>query len=152
MVQSSVGSFKLTDDSYPFLRDQAMLYNEHKRNCCSAYFEKSGFSDWKKRASCILLSVSQYLHGLGSSSGVAFPIQISADVYFANKCQFIEGLFAYDDKCPRGPVVRNDAISARPVLVGIFDKQVIQIASSSAVLSAQNLSQASAANILASRT
>ena len=99
----------------------------------------------------MLLSVSQYLHGLGSSAGVAFPIQLSATVYFANKCQFIEGLYAYDEKAPRGPIVFQDAISARPVLVGLFDKQVIQIASSSAVLSAQNLSQASASQILASR-
>ena len=35
--------------------------------------------------------------------------------------------------------------------VGLFDKQVVQVASSSAVLSAQNLSQASCTQILASR-
>ena len=45
----------------------------------------------------------------------------------------------------------EDYIRARPVFVGLFDKQVVQIASSSAVLSAQNLSQASAAQILSSR-
>lgn len=151
LVQSSVGSFKLSGDSYPYLRDQQIIWDEHRRNCNTDYFEKSGFSDWKKRGSCVLLSVSQYLHGLGSSAGVAFPIQITAEVYFANKCQFIEGLYAYDEKAPRGPMVFRDCISARPVLVGLFDKQVIQIASSSAVLSAQNLSQASAAQILASR-
>ena len=78
LVQSSVGSFKLSGDSYPFLRDQQIIFDEHRRNCCTDYFEKSGFSDWKKRGSCVLLSVSQYLHGLGSSAGVAFPIQITA--------------------------------------------------------------------------
>ena len=151
LVQSSVGSFKLSGDKYPFLRDQQIIWDEHRRNCCTDYYEKSGFSDWKKRGSCVLLSVSQYLHGLGSSAGVAFPIQVTAEVYFANKCSFIEGLYAYDEKAPRGPMVFQDCINARPVLVGLFDKQVIQIASSSAVLSAQNLSQASAAQILASR-
>ena len=100
---------------------------------------------------CVVLSVSQYLHGLGSSAGVAFPIQVSCDVSFVNKCQFIEGLYAYDEKGPRGPMVFKDYINARPVLVGIFDKQVLQIASSSAVLSAQNISQASFSQIVASR-
>ena len=151
LVQSSVGSFQVTDDRYPFLRDQQIMWDEHRRNCCTDYFDKSGRSDWQKRSCCILLSVSQYLHGLGSSAGVAFPIQVSCDVEFVNKCQFIEGLYAYDSKGPRGPMVFNDYINARPVLVGIFDKQVLQIASSSAVLSAQNISQASFSQIVASR-
>ena len=151
LVQSSVGSFQVTDDKYPFLRDQQIMWDEHRRNCNTDYFVKSGMSDWQKRGCCILLSVSQYLHGLGSSAGVAFPIQISCEVSFRNKCQFIEGLYAYDEKGPRGPMAFKDYINARPVLVGIFDKQVLQIASSSAVLSAQNISQASFSQIVASR-
>ena len=151
LVQSSVGSFQFAGDKYPFLRDQQVMWDEHRRNCCTDYFDKSGFSDWQKRGSCVLLSVSQYLHGLGSSAGVAFPIQITCDVEFQNRCQFIEGLYAYDEKAPRGPMVFKDYINARPVLVGIFDKQVLQIASSSAVLSAQNISQASFSQIVASR-
>ena len=151
LVQSSVGSFQVTDDAYPFKRDQQILWDEHRRNCNTDYFAKSGLSDWQKRGCCVLLSVSQYLHGLGSSAGVAFPIQISCHVEFVNKCQFIEGLYGYDEKGPRGPMVFKDYINARPVLVGIFDKQVLQIASSSAVLSAQNISQASFSQIVASR-
>ena len=151
LVQSSVGSFQVTDDAYPFKRDQQILWDEHRRNCNTDYFAKSGLSDWQKRGCCVLLSVSQYLHGLGSSAGVAFPIQISCDVEFVNKCQFVEGLYGYDEKGPRGPMVFKDYINARPVLVGIFDKQVLQVASSSAVLSAQNISQASFSQIVASR-
>ena len=151
LVQSSVGSFQVTDDAYPFKRDQQILWDEHRRNCNTDYFAKSGLSDWQKRGCCVLLSVSQYLHGLGSSAGVAFPIQISCEVEFVNKCQFVEGLYGYDEKGPRGPMVFKDYINARPVLVGIFDKQVLQIASSSAVLSAQNISQASFSQIVASR-
>ena len=151
LVQSSVGSFQVTDDVYPFLRDQQIIWDEHRRNCNTDYFVKSGISDWQKRGCCVLLSVSQYLHGLGSSAGVAFPIQISCEVDFVNKCKFIEGLYAYDEKGPRGPMTFADYINARPVLVGIFDKQVLQIASSSAVLSAQNISQASFSQIVASR-
>ena len=151
LVQSSVGSFKFSSDKFPYLRDQAIIWNEHKRNCNQDYFLDGTVSDWSKRQCCVLLSVSQYLHGLGSSAGVAFPIQISATVDFANQCRFICGGQAFDEKYYRGPLVVEDPIIARPVFVGLFDKQVVQVASSSAVLSAQNLSQASCTQILASR-
>ena len=151
LVQSSVGSFKFSSDKFPYLRDQAIIWNEHKRNCCTDYFKDATISDWSKRQCCVLLNVSQYLHGLGSSAGVAFPIQISADVDFANQCRFVDGIYGYDNKYYNGPMVHADPIVARPVFVGLFDKQVVQVASSSAVLSAQNLSQASATQILASR-
>ena len=151
LVQSSVGSIKFSSDTFPYLRDQAILWNEHKRNCCEDYIKDATIGDWSKRCCCVLLNVSQYLHGLGSSAGVAFPIQISCEVDFANRCRFIDGSYAYDKKYTKGPMMFEDYIRARPVFVGLFDKQVVQIASSSAVLSAQNLSQASAAQILASR-
>ena len=80
MVQSSVGTFEVSGDKYPFLRDQQNIWDQHKRNCNAEYFADGGFGDWQKRQCCVLLSVSQYLHGLGSSAGVAFPIQISATV------------------------------------------------------------------------
>ena len=151
LVQSSVGSIKYSSDTFPYLRDQAILWNEHKRNCCEDYIKDATIGDWSKRCCCVLLNVSQYLHGLGSSAGVAFPIQISAEVAFANRCRFLDGSYAYDKKYSKGPIMFEDFIRARPVFVGLFDKQVVQIASSSAVLSAQNLSQASAAQILSSR-
>ena len=152
LVQSSVGSMKFSGDTFPYLRDQAIIFNEHKRNCNSDYILDGTVGDWSKRCCCVLLNVSQYLHGLGSSAGVACPIQISAEVEFANRCRFIDGSYAYDKKFTRGPMMHEDMIRARPVFVGLFDKQVVQIASSSAVLSAQNLSQDSATQILASRS
>ncbi len=150
LVQSSVGSFQVTDDAYPFLRDQHIMWDEHRRNCCTDYFEKSGFSDWQKRGCSILLSVSQYLHGLGSSAGVSFPVQISINVFFENKCAFISGLYA-NDPSVKGTIVWKDYIRARPVVCGLFDKQVLQIASSSAVLSALNMSQNNLTATLSSR-
>ena len=150
VVQSSVGTFEVSGDKYPFLRDQQNVWDQHKRNCNAEYFADGGFLDWQKRGCCVLLSVSQYLHGLGSSAGVAFPIQISATVSFENKCAFIEGLYANDPSI-KGPIVWKDYIRARPVVVGIFDKQVIQIASSSAVLSALNMSQNNLTATLSSR-
>ena len=56
-----------------------------------------------------------------------------------------------NDSNARGTIVWKDYINARPVIVGIFDKQVIQIASSSAVLSAQNLSQNTLTQLLSAR-
>ena len=150
VVQSSVGTFEISGDKYPFLRDQQNIWDQHKRNCNAEYYADGGFGDWQKRGCCVLLSVSQYLHGLGSSAGVAFPIQISATVTFENKCAFIDGLYA-NDPAVKGTMVWKDYIRARPVIVGIFDKQVIQIASSSAVLSALNMSQNNLTAALSSR-
>ena len=81
---------------------------------------------------------------------MAFPIQISVNCSFENKCAFIDGIYA-NDSAIKGPIVWKDYIKARPVVVGIFDKQVIQIASSSAVLSAQNLSQNTLTQLLSAR-
>ena len=150
MVQSSVGTFEVSGDKYPFLQDQQNIWDQHKRNCNAEYFADGGFNDWQKRGCCILLSVSQYLHGLGSSAGVSFPVQISINVFFENKCAFISGLYA-NDPSVKGTIVWKDYIRARPVVCGLFDKQVLQIASSSAVLSALNMSQNNLTATLSSR-
>ena len=45
----------------------------------------------------------------------------------------------------------RDYINARAALVGIFDRQVLQVSTSSAVLSAQNFTAATASSLLANR-
>jgi hypothetical protein len=151
LVQSSVGTFELTNDTYPFKQDQRELWDIHKRNCCQQYMEDSGISDWQSRCCCLLLSSSEYMHGLGTSSGTAFPIQITCDVDFQNKCCFMDGI-QYTHPAAPGAILHRDFISARAVLVGLFDKQVLQIASASSVLSAQNFTQQTTASLLAGRT
>ena len=151
LIQSSVGTFEMSSDNAPYLQDQRQLFAVHKKNCCSAYLEDAGMAEWAGRCSSLLLSSSEYMHGLGTSSGVSFPIQISATVVYQNKCNFTSGL-CYSDPRAAGPVLHRDYIAARGVCCGIFDKQVLQIASSSSVLSAQNFTQATASSLLAGRS
>ena len=141
----------MSSDKYPFLQDQRELFNVHKRNCCQSYLEDSGIADWASRCSCLLLSSSEYMHGLGTSSGTSFPIQITAEIVYQNKCTFVSGL-QYSDFRAAGPILHRDYIGARGVCVGVFDKQVLQIASSSSVLSALNFTQATTASLLAGRS
>ena len=108
-------------------------------------------AEWQNRCSALLISSTEYLHGLGTSSGVSFPIQISAEIVYQNRCTFVSGM-QYSDFRAAGPILHRDYIAARGVCVGIFDKQVLQIASSSSVLSAQNFTQSTAASLLAGRS
>jgi len=151
LIQSSVGTFQMSSDKFPFLQDQRELFQVHKRNCCQSYLEDSGIAEWSSRCSCLLLSSSEYMHGLGTSAGTSFPIQITAEIIYQNRCTFVTGL-QYSDFRAAGPILHRDYIGARGVCVGIFDKQVLQIASSSSVLSAQNFTQSTTASLLAGRS
>ena len=93
---------------------------------------------------------ADYLHGLGTSFGVAFPLQISCELELQNRCTFADGI-KYSDSRAAGPILYRDYINARCVLVGIFDRQVMQVSTSSAVLSAQNFTAATASSLLANR-
>ena len=150
LVQSSVGSFEMTSDKYPFLLDTNMLWDVHKRNCCQEYLKEAGIMAWNRRCSAILLSSSDFLHGLGTSFGVSFPIQVSVSLKFQNRCTFADGI-KYGDARAAGPILYRDYINARAALVGIFDRQVLQVSTSSAVLSAQNFTAATASSLLANR-
>ena len=152
MIQSSVGSFEFSDDTvFPFLQDKRELFAIHKRNCCQSYLEDSGMSDWQNRCCCLLLSDTEYMQGLGTSSGTAFPIQVSASLTFQNRCTFVDGI-KYSDFRSGGAILHRDYIAARAVCVGIYDKQVLQVSSSSSVLSAQNFTQSTTAALLAGRS
>ena len=105
---------------------------------------------WNRRCCAIMLASSDYLHGLGSSFGVSFPIQVTVSVEFQNRCTFADGI-KYSDARAAGPILYRDYINARAALVGIFDRQVLQVSTSSAVLSAQNFTAATASSLLANR-
>ena len=141
----------MTKDKYPHLQDQRDLWDIHKRNCHAAYLEDSGIADWQARCCCMLVSASEYMAGLGSSPGTAFPVQISISCKFQNKCAFLDGI-KYSDSRAAGALLHRDYISSRAVVVGIFDKQIMQIASSAMVLSAQNFTQSTTAALLMGRT
>ena len=151
LVQSSLASWELTSDDFPFLLDQQQLWDVHKKNCHTKYLKDCGIDEWSRRACCLKLSCSDYLAGLGASFGTAFPITISCDIVFQNKSAFVTGLKYSDVRSP-GPILFQEPIHARAVMTGVFDKQIAQLSSASGVLSAQNYTSTTAQALLSRRT
>ena len=151
LVQSSVGTFEMSSDKFPYLVDQMQLFDAHKRNCCASYFQEAGMDAWSRKGCCLKLATSDFLHGLGTSFGTAFPITISATVELQNRSTLVTGLKYSDVRSP-GAISFQEPIAAKCCMVGIFDRQVLQIASSSAVLSAQNYSAATTSGLLSRRS
>ena len=101
---------------------------------------KAGRGAWQDRASCALLSCSDFLLGLSTGPGVIFPIILDIECKFANRAAVSSGL-CFSNGQTKGKQVFEDFICGTPVCVGLFDQQILSIASSSAVLSAQSFSQ-----------
>ena len=138
-VQSAIGSWTFRGDSYPFQQDRDLLWKRHVQNCNDDYM-KAGRGAWQQRGSCALLSCSDFLLGISTGPGVIFPIILDCECVFANKAAITSGL-CFTNGQVKGRMVFEDFICGQPVLVGLFDQQILSIASSSAVLSAQSFSQ-----------
>ena len=100
---------------------------------------KAGRGAWQDRESCALLSCSDFLLGLSTGPGVTFPIILDVKVKFANRAAVTSG--ACFSGIAKGKYTFEDIIVGTPVMVGLFNQQILSIASSSAVLSAQAFSQ-----------
>jgi hypothetical protein len=151
LVQSSVASWEMSSDSFPYLLDAQQMFDVQKKNCHTDYFKSAGIDEWQRRACCLKLSCADYLQGLGASFGTAFPITLSCSIVFQNRSAFVTGLKYSDVRSP-GPILFQEPIHARAVMVGIFDRQIAQISSASAVLSAQNFTSTTAQAVLSRRT
>ena len=148
-IQSAVGSWSFVSDKQPYLRDRDRLYRRHTQNCCDGYI-KAGRGAWQDRASCALLSCSDFLLGLSTGPGVVFPIIIDARVKFANRSAVASGALFSTGKT-KGMNVYEDIMVGQPVMVGLFDNQILSLSSSSAVLSAQAFSQSTYAAAVSQR-
>jgi hypothetical protein len=88
------------------------------------------------------------LLGLGGASpGVVFPIILDIKAKFANRAAVSSG-FCFSNGQAKGKQVLGDIMVGDPVVVGCFNQQIISIASSSAVISAQAFSMSTAASAL----
>jgi hypothetical protein len=147
-VQSAVGSWSYkSTGNYPYTRDRDDLWQKHVANCCDGYC-KAGRGKWQDRASCALIGVEDYLLGLATSPGTVFPVILDIKCKFANRAAIASGL-CYTNGQTKGKQVHDDIICGTPVVVGLFNQQILSIASSSAVISAQAFSQATTASALA---
>ena len=148
-VQSAVGSWSFKSSDYPYLQDRDMLWQKHITNCCDDYV-KAGRGKWQDRASCVLLSCSDFLLGLSTSPGTVFPIILDIKCRFANRSAVCSGLAFAGPQCI-GKQTFDDIMVGSPVVVACFNQQILSITSSSAVLSSQAFSQSTTASALASQ-
>ena len=148
IVQSAIGSFAFRDSKLPALQDRDQLWRQHIKNCLRSYSDK-GRAVWQDRKCCVLLSSSEYLLGIASSPGTVYPITLTVRVKFANRAAYSGGL-CFSTGLSKGKMQFEDMLIGEPILVGIFTQNVISIAASSAVISAQAFSQATTAAALAS--
>jgi hypothetical protein len=147
VVQSAVGSWSFKSSAYPYTQDRDMLWQKHCQNCNDQYM-KAGRGRWQDRASCAFLACSDFLLGLGGASpGVVFPIILDIKAKFANRAAVSSGL-CFSNGQAKGKQVLGDIMVGDPVVVGCFNQQIISIASSSAVISAQAFSMSTAASAL----
>ena len=149
VIQSAVGSFAFRDSAKPYLQDRDRLWRTHVRNCHKKYIP-AGRAAWQDRESCLLLSSSDYLIGLETSSGTVFPITLDLRVKFGNRAAYSGGVCFTTGMGVKGKMTFEDIMIGEPTLVGCFHQNVMSIAASSSVLSAQAFSQATTAAALQS--
>jgi len=82
VVQSAIGSFAYRDQTAPYLQDRDQLWRHHIKNCHASYSDK-GRAKWQDRKCCALLSSSEFMLGINSSSGTVFPITLDISVRFS---------------------------------------------------------------------
>ena len=146
-VQSAVGSWSFKSSAYPRTRDRDDLWQKHVMNCNDQYCLQ-GRGKWQDKCSCAYLTCSDWLLGIQSSPGTIFPIILDIKVEFAGRSTGKGGL-CYTNGQTRGQQVFDDFICGSPCVVGIFNQQILSIASSSAVVSSQAFSQSTTAAALA---
>ena len=149
IIQSAVGSFAFRDTELHYMQDRDRLWNCHVRNCHANYCE-AGRGVWADKESCLLLSSSDYMIGLNTSPGTVFPITLDVKVRFANRATHSGGACFSLGQGVKGKCQFEQIIIGEPTLVGCFHQNVMSIAASSSVLSAQAFSQATTAAALQS--
>ena len=146
-VMSSVGSYTYSSEKYPFARGRAELFRDVLRHTCPDYLG-GDITKWRKHCGIVILSSSDFIRGL-TSSGAAFPVQYTATVRYASEREYINGTGAVGGHADaRGFAVLRDGIVGKPVMCELFSKAEIRLSPSSGIVSSQNLSHASAMDLI----
>jgi hypothetical protein len=161
-------SVNTTENTYKYSRDLTRTQDVNLMNSDTLLNVQKDFFNgdqdaFTNRGHFILLDTSQYCPIPQMSSGVSSPVQITIRVQFQNTCVYTDAYSTVRDipadagaavlaNTPAQPSVSADLIRSRPVVVAFFQHSTIQLAPSSATISVQSYSQASAAEILAQNT
>ena len=138
-IQSSIGAYTYSSESWPFIRNRQALWRDHLKYCVDGYCNSS-FDTWTRHNSCLLLGADSFLRGL-TTTNTSFPCQFDIKVRFENRRQFITGDGAAA-ALGNSPAVQQDLIQGTPVAVLLYTGASLQISPSSALLTSANLSHA----------
>ena len=142
-IMSVQGSYIYSSGSWPFIKTRGDLYRDVQKYCIDSYDDQD---TWFKHNCIVLLGASEFAKGI-SSPGCAFPCTFSVKARFENWRCYVDGMAC---KYPHsgGMAALQDFIGGRPVLGMIYPQQSLQVSASSALLSSQNISHASAMELL----
>ena len=144
-VQSAIGSYSYSGDTFPYQRTRHQLWRDHLKSACEGYCQ-GDIEKWSKHQCIMCIQASDYLRGI-ASPGTSYPITINATVKFISRRVYIDGTGGFSANS-RGTPVFQDKIAGAPVMLQMFPQQSLQLSASSGLLSSQNLSHASAQQIL----
>jgi len=151
-IQSSVGAYEYSSDTFPYLRDRAQLWADVQKYCQKDYCG-SDVNVWKKHNCVILLGADAWLRGI-STIGTAYPLQISCTAEFQNESEFFDGAACVQlrrNEAAKCSTLKDFIDTRNPVLLCIYDKARLSVSPSAAILSSQNLSHATAMDLIARR-
>ena len=146
-ISSSVGSFRYSGGSYPWIRDRQELFRDISRYCVDDYCSGGKFSVWRKHNGMVYLGADSFIKGL-TTIGVAFPLVINATVEWGSEREFISGDGCCSQDLSAGMAVQRDCIFGRPLMICQYNSNSLSISPSSSVLSSQNMSHASGMQLL----
>ena len=144
MIQSSIGSYVYSSEDQ-YLKDRSELFADTIKNSYLDYMEGCEFR-WSRHNCCVFLESSSFARGLGSE-GSSLPVVFNAKCRFENRREFIDGTGAAAEGA-RGPGVVRDVIIGKPLFLAFFNRMSIALSPSAALVSSQNVSHASALQLL----
>ena len=146
MIQSSVGSYRYSSDGFPYLKGRSELFFDTMKNSYLKYCDGCEFN-WEKHNGVVFLRSSDYARGLGSE-GSSMPVVFNAKCRFENRRQFIDGTGAASTAAGGNGLIRDVFMSGNPLMLAIFPRMYLLISPSSGLISSQNISHASAQQVL----
>ena len=141
-ISSSIGSYKYSGEKYPFSRQRDELFRDVQRYAVDTYC-KGDINKWKKHCGIIYLGADAFIRGL-ATFGSSFPLVINAKVKFGCEREYIDGTGAASKIASPGAAVQRDFIYGKPIMICQYNKNSLTVSPSSAILSSQNMSHASA--------
>jgi len=146
MIQSSVGSYVYSSDGHPYLKGRSELFRDTMKNSYLDYCDGCEFK-WSRHNGVIFLSSADYARGLGTE-GSSMPVVFNAKCRFENRREFVDGSGASCDVAGGTGVLRDGFMFGKPLLLAWFPRMSLAISPSAGLVSSQNISHASALQLL----